>query len=92
MKYRKKFDKDYNQHFLFDINDEDKPIDVISLEEITPLGDYHSIVRENEELVIIGELKSILDDEAIFKEDNRVSRLFIAHHIELKNSQINNSD
>ena len=89
-KYRKKFD-DYNQHFLIDINGEDKLIDVISLEEKTPLGDYYPIVRENNELVIIGELKSILDDEAVFKENNRVSRLIIAHHIELKNSQINNS-
>ena len=83
-KYRNKFE-DFNQHFLLEIgHSKADPIDVISLEEKKPLRTTKKIIRESDEIIIIGELKSVLDDETLKYNENRISPLLLSNHIELK--------
>jgi len=81
-KYQDKFEY-FNQHFLLKVNGTEQLIDVISLEEKTSFRNYLPIVSEGNSLLIIGELKSILDDDFLVPINLRVSNVVIAHHVEL---------
>lgn len=87
-KYREKFDG-FNQHFLLTIDDSEETVDVISLEEKVSFKDSIPLVREFGEIILIGELKYVLDDEILNPHENRISKLILAYHIEPKNKEIN---
>lgn len=85
-KYRKKYES-FNQHFLLEVDDSREDIDVISLEETNPFINTKPLVRESDNITIVGEMKSILNDEILFPNDNRISDLILAHHIEPKSNE-----
>ena len=77
-------DKFAENTFLLEIDDSRENIDVISLEEKKPLRKTKKILRESDELIIIGEMKSILDDDTLVPCDDRISEIILAYHIEKK--------
>jgi hypothetical protein len=89
-KYRKKHEF-FNQHFYIEIDGAHEDIDVISLEEKTPFKKYTPLVSESDHIILIGEMKSILDDESLFPSENRISEIIIAHHVELDQQETENS-
>jgi len=83
-KYRDKFEY-FNQHFLLQIDNSEDTIDVISLNEKIPFKNSETLVREFDEIIVVGEIKSVLDDDILKPKENRISKLILAHHIESKN-------
>jgi len=79
--YRKKYDG-FHQHFLIEIEDSREDIDVISLIERNPFHKTLPLVSESDRVMIIGEMKAILDDSNLIPDDNRISDIIIAYHIE----------
>lgn len=45
------------------IHGKNKPIDMIRLKEYVPFSGWKSIIRENDELLIIGKMKCLYDPE-----------------------------
>jgi len=79
--YKKKYDS-FHQHFLIEIEDSREDIDVFSLLERNPFRKTLSLVSETDRVTIIGEMKAILDDSNLIPDDNRISDIIIAYHIE----------
>jgi len=80
-RYRKKIHM-FNQHYLLEIEDSKEYVDVISLEEKNPLIFTKKYVKEGEEVKIIGKIKSSLEDETFFPNENRISEFILAYHTE----------
>ena len=81
--FRKKYEN-FNQHFLLEIDDSKEDIDIISLKEKTNIIKYLPLVSESDEITIIGEMKSILDDENFSNGNNRIVDIILAHHVEFR--------
>jgi len=80
-KYRKYF-HNYNQHFLLQLEDPERNIDVVSLEEKNPFKFTKKIVNEGDKIEVIGKFKSSLNEESFSSKKTRISDYFIAYHIE----------
>jgi len=80
-KYKEKF-CDFNQHFLLHDPLHNQDIDIISLKEKNPIIGTKRIVNELNEIMLIGEMKYVLDDTTLNPNDNRISKLIIAYHVE----------
>jgi len=80
-KYKEKF-CNFNQHFLLHDSFDNQDIDIISLKEKNPLIGTKRIVKELNEIMLIGEMKYVLDDATLDPGNNRISKLIIAYHVE----------
>jgi hypothetical protein len=80
-KYRKYF-YNYNQHFLLQLNNTEKNIDVVSLDEKNPFKFTKKMVSEGDKIEVIGKFKSSLNDESFSSKTTRISEYFITYHIE----------
>lgn len=80
--YREKIEN-FSQHFLLEIDESKELIDVISLDEKKPLKNK-KIVEELDEIILIGRMITILDDENLHINKNRISKAIIAYHVENK--------
>jgi len=79
--YRKKIDS-YNQHIYFELNSSKEDIDVICLEEKNPFYNSKKELVESDKIMLIGKIKSALDDEYFYPNDNRINDYILAYHVE----------
>jgi hypothetical protein len=79
--YRKKIDS-YNQHIYFELNSSKEDIDVICLQEKNPFYNSKRELVESDEIMLIGKIKSALDDEYFYQNDNRINDYILAYHVE----------
>jgi len=80
-KYKENF-CNFNQHFLLNDTLHNQDIDIISLKEKNPIIGTKKIVNELNEIMLIGEMKYVLDDTTLNPNNNRISKLIIAYHVE----------